>query len=137
MQVSRNLEDNINRIIEVKRKLEAETNPGIVKVLKKYEKRLKEVIDMTSSSENEDEQHINRTKTLTYKYLVYVTFNLDSYLKCCLKKKKREERCSSFCTVTTKNILVATRPATKTPHWPFLLNLTHRVTTAAALMLTL
>jgi hypothetical protein len=55
MQVSRNLEDNVNRLIEVKRKLEVETNPGIVKVLKKYEKHLKEVIDMTSSSENEDE----------------------------------------------------------------------------------
>ncbi len=54
MQVSRNLEDNINHIIEVKWKLEVEMNPGIVKVLKKYEKCLKEVIDMTSSSENED-----------------------------------------------------------------------------------
>ncbi len=55
MQVSHNLEDNVNRLIEVKWKLEVETNPGIVKVLKKYEKRLKEVIDMTSSSENEEE----------------------------------------------------------------------------------
>jgi hypothetical protein len=55
MQVSRNLEDNVNCLIEVKRKLEVETNPGIVKVRKKYEKHLKEVIDMTSSSENEEE----------------------------------------------------------------------------------
>jgi len=30
MQISRNLEDNSNRLIEVKQKLEVKTNPGIV-----------------------------------------------------------------------------------------------------------
>lgn len=34
MQISRNLDDNINRLIDIKRKLESETNPGIIKVLK-------------------------------------------------------------------------------------------------------
>ncbi len=43
----------MNRLIEVKRKVELETNPGILKVLKKYEKRLTKVIDMSSSSDSE------------------------------------------------------------------------------------
>jgi hypothetical protein len=46
---------SVTALIEVKQKLEVETSPGIVKVLKKYEKRLKAVIDMTSSSENKEE----------------------------------------------------------------------------------
>ncbi len=54
MQISRNLEDNVNRLIKIKWKLEVETNPGIVKVLTKYE-NLKKVIDMTSSSESEED----------------------------------------------------------------------------------
>ena len=55
MQISRNLDDNINRLIDIKRKLESETNPGIIKVLKKYEKRLTKAIDMSSSSENDSD----------------------------------------------------------------------------------
>jgi hypothetical protein len=35
MQVSHNYDDNVKRLIEVKR---PEMNPGIIKVLKKYEK---------------------------------------------------------------------------------------------------
>jgi len=38
MQISRNYEDNVKRLIDVKRQLEMESNPGIIKVLKKYEK---------------------------------------------------------------------------------------------------
>ena len=37
IQISRNYDENVNRLIEVKRKIELETNPGILKVLKKYE----------------------------------------------------------------------------------------------------
>jgi beta-phosphoglucomutase-like phosphatase (HAD superfamily) len=55
MQISRNLDDNINRLIDIKRKLESETNPGIIKVLKKYEKRLTKAIGMSSSSENDSD----------------------------------------------------------------------------------
>jgi len=36
MQVSHNYDDNVKRLIEVKRQLKMETNPGIIKVLKKY-----------------------------------------------------------------------------------------------------
>jgi chromosome segregation and condensation protein ScpB len=35
IQVSHNYDDNVKRLIEVKRQLEMETNPGIIKVLKK------------------------------------------------------------------------------------------------------
>jgi hypothetical protein len=55
MQISRNLDDNINRLIDIKHKLESETNPGIIKVLKKYEKRLTKAIGMSSSSENDSD----------------------------------------------------------------------------------
>jgi beta-phosphoglucomutase-like phosphatase (HAD superfamily) len=55
MQISRNLDDNINRLIDIKRKLESETNPGIIKVLKKYEKRLTKAIGMSSSSKNDSD----------------------------------------------------------------------------------
>jgi hypothetical protein len=34
MQISRNLDENINRLIDIKRKLESKTNPGIVKSVK-------------------------------------------------------------------------------------------------------
>ena len=54
IQISRNYDENVNRLIEVKRKIELETNPGILKVLKKYEKRLTKVIDMSSSSSDSD-----------------------------------------------------------------------------------
>jgi hypothetical protein len=36
IQVSHNYDDNVKRLIEVKRQLKMETNPGIIKVLKKY-----------------------------------------------------------------------------------------------------
>jgi len=36
MQISWNYEDNVKRLIDVKRQLELENNPGIIKVLKKY-----------------------------------------------------------------------------------------------------
>ncbi len=35
MQISRNLEDNVNPLIKIKQRLEVESNPGIVKVPKK------------------------------------------------------------------------------------------------------
>ena len=55
MQISRNLEENVNRLIETKKKLKTETDPGIIKVLRKYEKRLNKVIDMSSSSSSESD----------------------------------------------------------------------------------
>jgi hypothetical protein len=55
MQISRNLEENVNRLIETKKKLKTETDPGIIKVLRKYEKRLNKLIDMSSSSSSESE----------------------------------------------------------------------------------
>lgn len=54
IQISRNYDENVNWLIEVKRKVELETNPGILKVLKKYEKRLTKVIDMSSSSSDSE-----------------------------------------------------------------------------------
>jgi len=53
MQVSHNYDDNVKQLIEVKRQLETETNPGIITVLKKYEKKLTKVVDFSSSSESE------------------------------------------------------------------------------------
>jgi hypothetical protein len=53
MQLSRNYDDNVKQLIEVKRQLETETNPGIIKVLKKYEKKLMKVVDFSSSSDSE------------------------------------------------------------------------------------
>jgi len=50
MQISWNYEDNVKRLIVVKRQLEMENNPGIIKVLKKYEKRLTEAVEVSSSS---------------------------------------------------------------------------------------
>jgi hypothetical protein len=56
MQISRNLDENINRLIDIKRKLDSKTNPpGIIKLLKKYEKQLTKAIGMSSSSENDSE----------------------------------------------------------------------------------
>jgi len=53
MQISRNYEDNVKRLIDVKRQLELENNPGIIKVLKKYEKRSSKAVDFSSSSDSE------------------------------------------------------------------------------------
>jgi len=53
MQVGRNYDDNVKWLIEVKRQLETETNPGIINVLKKYEKKLTKVVDFSSSSDSE------------------------------------------------------------------------------------
>ncbi len=53
MQVSRNYDDKLKQLIEVNRQLETETNPGIIKVLKKYEKKLTKVVDFSSSSDSE------------------------------------------------------------------------------------
>ena len=53
MQVSHNYDDNVKQLIEVKRQLETETNPGIITVLKMYEKKLTKVVDFSSSSESE------------------------------------------------------------------------------------
>ncbi len=49
MHISHNYDDNVKRLIEVKRQLETETNHGIIKVLKKYEKKLTKVVDFSSS----------------------------------------------------------------------------------------
>jgi hypothetical protein len=52
MQVSRNYDENVKRLIEVKRQLESETNTGIKKNLVKYEKKLTKVLDFSSSSDS-------------------------------------------------------------------------------------
>jgi hypothetical protein len=39
MQVSHNYDENVKRLIDVKRQLESETNPSVKKILKKYEKK--------------------------------------------------------------------------------------------------
>jgi hypothetical protein len=38
IHINRNYDDNVKRLIEVKRQLQTETNRGIIKVLKRYEK---------------------------------------------------------------------------------------------------
>ena len=53
MQVSRNYDENVKRLIEVKRQLESETNPGVKKILVKYEKKLTKVVDFSCSSSSE------------------------------------------------------------------------------------
>jgi len=53
MQISRNVDDNVNRSNDIKCKLEVATNPGIIEVLKKYEKHLMKAIELSSSSEEE------------------------------------------------------------------------------------
>ena len=53
MQISWNYEDNVKRLIDLKRQLEMENNPGIIKVLKKYEKRSSKAVDFSSSSDSE------------------------------------------------------------------------------------
>jgi hypothetical protein len=53
MQISRNYEDNVNRLIDVKCQLETENNTGIIKVLKKYEKRLTKAVNFSSSSDSD------------------------------------------------------------------------------------
>jgi hypothetical protein len=55
MHISRNYDDNVKRLIEVKRQQEMETNCGMIKVLKKYEKKLTKVVDFSSSSESDNE----------------------------------------------------------------------------------
>jgi len=50
MQVSHNYDDNVKQLIEVKRQLETEMDPGRIKVLKKYEKKLTKVVDFSSST---------------------------------------------------------------------------------------
>ncbi len=55
MLISRNYDDNVKRLIEVKRPLETETNRGIIKILKKYEKKLTKVVDFSSSRESDSE----------------------------------------------------------------------------------
>jgi hypothetical protein len=45
MQVSCNYDANVKQLIEVKRQLETGTNRRIIKVLKKYEKKLTKVVD--------------------------------------------------------------------------------------------
>jgi hypothetical protein len=54
MKLSRNYEENVKRLIDVKHQLETETNVGIIKVLKKYEKKLTKVVDFSSSSKGSD-----------------------------------------------------------------------------------
>jgi hypothetical protein len=55
MQVSRNYEENVKILIEVKHQLESETNPGVKKNLVKYEKKLTKVVDFSSSSDSSSE----------------------------------------------------------------------------------
>lgn len=54
MKLSWNYEENVKRLIDVKRQLETESNVGIIKVLKKYEKKLTKVVDFSSSSDESD-----------------------------------------------------------------------------------
>jgi hypothetical protein len=53
MQISRNYEDHVKRLIDVKCQLKMENNPGIIKVLKKYEKRLTKAVDFSSRSDGD------------------------------------------------------------------------------------
>jgi len=55
MQVSRNYDENVKRLIEVKHQLESETNPGVKNILVKYEKKLTKVVDFSSSSDSGSE----------------------------------------------------------------------------------
>ena len=55
IHINRNYDDNVKRLIEVKRQLETETNHGIIKVLKRYEKKLTKVVDFSSSSDSDVE----------------------------------------------------------------------------------
>ncbi len=48
------LDMKLKRLIDVKRQLETESNVGIIKVLKKYEKKLTKVVDFSSSSDESD-----------------------------------------------------------------------------------
>ncbi len=52
MHISHNYDNNMKRLIEVKRQLETESNHGIIKVLKSYEKKLSKVVDFSSSSDS-------------------------------------------------------------------------------------
>jgi len=54
MKLSQNYEENVKRLIDMSDQLETETNVGIIKVLKKYEKKLTKVVDFSSSSEGSD-----------------------------------------------------------------------------------
>ena len=54
MQIRQNYDENVNHLIEVKCKIESESNAGILKILKKYEKRLSKVVDMSSSSDDSE-----------------------------------------------------------------------------------
>jgi hypothetical protein len=55
MQISRNYEDHVKRLLDVKRQLETENNPGIIKVLKKGEKWLTKAVNFSSSSDSDIE----------------------------------------------------------------------------------
>jgi hypothetical protein len=48
------LDMKLKRLIDVKRQLETESNVGIIKVLKKYEKKLTKVVDFSSSNDESD-----------------------------------------------------------------------------------
>jgi hypothetical protein len=52
--ISHNYDENVKRLIDVKHQLETETNSGIIKVLKKYKKKLTMVVDFSSSSDSEN-----------------------------------------------------------------------------------
>jgi len=54
MKLSQNYEENVKRLIDMSDQLETETNVGIIKVLKKYEKKLTKVVDFSSSSKGSD-----------------------------------------------------------------------------------
>jgi hypothetical protein len=55
MQVSRNYDENVKRLIEVKHQLESETKSGVKKNRVKYEKKLTKVVDFSSSSDSGSE----------------------------------------------------------------------------------
>ena len=51
-QVSKNKDDSFQRLLETKRKLQAEEDPVVVKLLKKYEKKQINELDLSSDEDD-------------------------------------------------------------------------------------
>jgi hypothetical protein len=51
-QISKNKDDSFQRLLETKRKLRTEEDPVVVKLLKKYEKKLTNELDLSSDEDD-------------------------------------------------------------------------------------
>ncbi len=58
-QISKNYDDNVKWLIDVKKQLQSETDRDIIRVLRKYERKLAEALDISSSSSDEEETQLN------------------------------------------------------------------------------